>query len=115
MGIIPNEGILACSMLVWNIKEADTDFRQFAFRWYQGMIHGNTVISHFGDVDRKCTFCKITLEQQKEAELGRVLTGEERERLIVPDEDRPHIFGIVLQCSIVYRKFIKNTGGWAQM
>jgi hypothetical protein len=36
MGIVTNEGILACSMLVWNIKEADTDFRQFAFRWYQG-------------------------------------------------------------------------------
>jgi hypothetical protein len=56
------------------------------------MIHGNTVISHFGDVDRKCTFCKITLEQQMGRELGRVLTEAEREGLVVPDEDRPHIF-----------------------
>jgi hypothetical protein len=94
MNIIPNEGILACSMLVWGIKEVDTDFRQFAFRWHQGMIHGNTVISHFGDVDRKCTFCKITLEQQKREELGRDLTLNEREGLDVPDEDRPHILGL---------------------
>jgi hypothetical protein len=63
------------------------------------MIHGNTVISHFGDVDRKCTFCKITLEQQKREELGRELTDEEREELVVPDEDRPHIFW---SCSTVY-------------
>jgi hypothetical protein len=58
-------------MLVWSVREVDTDFRQFAFRWYQGMIHGNTVISHFGDVDRKCTFCKVTMEVQKKEELGR--------------------------------------------
>ncbi len=34
-------------------------FREFLFRMSQGMLHGNTVISHFGNVDRKCTFCKI--------------------------------------------------------
>jgi hypothetical protein len=86
------EGILSCSMLVWCTREIDTDFRQFAFRWYQGMIHGNTVISHFGDVDRKCTFCKITLEMQKVDELGRDLTQDERDELTVLDEDRTHIF-----------------------
>jgi hypothetical protein len=99
LGVVPDEGRLSCSMLVWGIKEVETDFRQFAFRWYQGMIHGNTVISHFGDVDRKCTFCKITLEQQKREDLGRELTEGEREELVVPDEDRPHIFW---NCSTVY-------------
>jgi hypothetical protein len=56
MGIELDEGLISCSMEVWGTREVDTEFRQFAFRWYQGMINGNTVISHFGDVDRKCTF-----------------------------------------------------------
>jgi hypothetical protein len=99
MNIAPEEGILACSMLVWGIKEVDTDFRQFAFRWYQGMIHGNTVISHFGDVDRKCTFCKIIMEKQKREELGRELTVAEINDINAPDEDRPHIFW---ECRTVY-------------
>jgi hypothetical protein len=87
MGIEIDEALVKCSMLVWDTKEVDTEFRQFAFRWYQGMIHGNTVISHFGDVDRKCTFCKITLENNTRTQLGRELTDAEREGLLVPDED----------------------------
>jgi hypothetical protein len=92
MGIELDEPLVKCSMLVWDTKEVDTDFRQFAFRWYQGMIHGNTVISHFGDVDRKCTFCKITVESSTRANIGRDLTDAERDGLVIPDEDRPHIF-----------------------
>ena len=56
------------------------------------MIHGNTVIAHFGDVDRKCTFCKITLERDMVRQVGRELTEAEKNGLAVPDEDRPHIF-----------------------
>jgi hypothetical protein len=96
-------------MLVWDTREVDTDFRQYAFRWYQGMIHGNTVIAHFGDVDRKCTFCKIRLEGDMTRRLGRDITAAEREGLIVPDEDRPHIFWdcpTVTNCvQSVYRRF----------
>jgi hypothetical protein len=87
-----NEGLLSCSMLVWGTREVDTDFRQFAFKWYQGMIHGNTVISHFGDVDRKCTFCKLTVENEMRDRLGRELTEMEKVGIAAPDEDRPHIF-----------------------
>jgi hypothetical protein len=92
LNIEMDEGLIKCNMMVWDIKEVDTDFRQSAFRWYQGMIHGNTVISHFGDVDRKCTFCKITIENQRRIELGWDLTEGERDGLIIPDEDRPHLF-----------------------
>jgi hypothetical protein len=67
----------------------DTEFRQYAFKWYQGMTHGNTVVAHFGDVDRKCTFCKITLEREMAQRLGRDITIAERARIAVPDEDRP--------------------------
>jgi hypothetical protein len=63
------------------------------------MIHGNTVISHFGDVDRKCTFCKITVVQAMIENLGRELTPAEREGINVVDEDRPHIFW---ECPTVY-------------
>ncbi len=38
MGIELDEGLLPCGMLVWCTKEVDTEFRQFAFRWYHGMI-----------------------------------------------------------------------------
>jgi hypothetical protein len=43
-------------------------------------------------VDRKCTFSKITAEAQLRNDLKRELTQAERDGLIVPDEDRPHIF-----------------------
>jgi hypothetical protein len=87
-----NNSLIACSMSLWCIKEVDTDFRQFTFKWNQGMIHGNTVIAHFGDVDRKCTFCKLRTEIQMREELGRELTIAEKEGIAAVDEDRPHIF-----------------------
>jgi hypothetical protein len=60
----------------------------------QGLVHGNTVISHFGNVDRKCTFCKIIKVGEAKTRLGRELTPAEydNEIITVPDEDRPHIF-----------------------
>ena len=92
MGIELDEELIQFSMLVWDTKEVDTEFRQYAFRWYQGMVHGNTVVAHFGDVDRKCTFCNITLERDMVRQIGRELTEAEKNGLVVPDEDRPHIF-----------------------
>jgi hypothetical protein len=92
MEIELDEVLVQCSMWVWDTKEVDTEFRQYAFKWYQGMIHGNTVVAHFGDVDRKCTFCKVTLERDMVRQIGRDITGAERAGIIVPDEDRPHIF-----------------------
>jgi hypothetical protein len=92
LNIDMDEGFIKCCMMAWDTKEVDTEFRQFTFRWYQGMIHGNTVISHFGDVDRKCTFCKTTIENDRRTALGRNLTDIEREGLVIPDKDRPHIF-----------------------
>ena len=58
------------------------------------MIHGNTVISHFGDVDRKCTFCKIKKIEELVISLGRDPDPDERALafLTIPDENRPHIF-----------------------
>ncbi len=37
MGIIPDEGILSCSMLEWSIKEVDTDFSSF------GLVPGDDI------------------------------------------------------------------------
>jgi hypothetical protein len=63
------------------------------FKWNQGMVHGNTVISHFGEgIDRKCTFCKIDEVQRLTMELGRELTELELQGLNVVDESRLHIF-----------------------
>ncbi len=87
-----DEPIIKCGMLLWKIQEVDTDFRQFMFKWNQGMIQGNTVISHFGDVDRKCTFCKIKKIREQELELNRTLSTQEIEALQVIDESRPHIY-----------------------
>jgi hypothetical protein len=104
-----DDPLIACSMMVWCTKEVDTDFRQFAFRWYQGMVHGNTVISHFGDVDRKCTFCKIKAISSRTRELGRELTQAEIDGIDVRDEDRPHIYWncetVNLCITEVYRNF----------
>jgi len=53
-------------------------YETFFFQIYsQGLVHGNTVVSHFGDVDRKCTFCNITERKREELRLGRELTDEE--------------------------------------
>jgi hypothetical protein len=40
--------------------------------WCMGIL-----FSHFGDVDRKCTFCKIKVEADMKAGLGRELTQAE--------------------------------------
>ena len=60
----------------------------------QGLVHGNTVISHFGNVDRKCTFCKILKIGELKINLDRDPTIDEinAANLTVADEDRPHIF-----------------------
>jgi hypothetical protein len=88
---------------LWNIKEVDTDFRQFMFKWYQGMIHGNTVISHFGEnVDRRCTFCKITVKGTLARMLGREPTEGEMNAEIINDENRIHIFW---ECDTVSRTY----------
>jgi hypothetical protein len=92
MQIDIDEPILKAGMLLWTTKETDTDFRQFMFKWNQGMVQGNTVISHFGDVDRKCTFCKIKKKKELNRELGREPTVLELNNAQVPDENRPHIF-----------------------
>ena len=56
------------------------------------MVHGNTVISHFGEnVDRRCTFCKNISVKQRQEEIGRELTEQEVLALQIPDENRPHI------------------------
>jgi len=96
MGIEIDTTLVSCGVSLWTIKEANPDFRQFVFKWNQGMIHGNTVISHFGEnVDRKCTFCKIKLVAQLKRELNRDPTEiEVQARVItenVPDENRIHI------------------------
>ena len=86
------EGLLRCGMELWTVREVDTEFRQYMFRWNQGMIHGNTVISHFGEVDRKCTLCKIVKREEREREVGRELTVIEEANLDAVDENRKHIF-----------------------
>jgi hypothetical protein len=87
-----DEILLSCCMVLWNIREMDTELRQFIFRWHQGMIHGNTVISHFGEVDRKCSFCKIVARNELVQVLGRDLNQQEEEGLNAGDENRKHIY-----------------------
>ena len=94
MGIEREENIIKCGMMLWRIGEVDTDFRQYTFRWNQGMVHGNTVISHFGNVDRKCTLCKTHLRLEQERILGRELNDTELGNIAnnVNDENRAHVF-----------------------
>jgi hypothetical protein len=99
MGIELDDTLLSISMTLWDTKEADTEFRQFTFKWNQGMVHGNTVISHFGDVDRKCTFCKLDSD---EANGGRD----------IPEENRPHIFWDCPTVSYNIRTVYKEVWGW---
>jgi hypothetical protein len=98
MGIALEEQLVLCGMKLWEIKETDSEFRQFVFKWNQGMVHGNTVISHFGEVDRKCTFCKLKEIERVRQEEGRDLSQAEIDQLIVVDENRPHI---LWECVIV--------------
>jgi hypothetical protein len=60
----------------------------------QGLTHGNTVVSHFGNVDRKCTFCKLRRMKDLKRELGRDPSQIEWDAEIVEisDETRLHIF-----------------------
>jgi len=92
LGIEKEEGLLWCGMHLWCIQEISSEVRQFTFKWNQGMVHGNTVISHFGDVDRKCTFCKLKEEDRLKNALGRDLTDDEKDGMIIVDETRVHIF-----------------------
>jgi len=93
MGIEIDAGLVACGVGLWTIKEVNPEFRQFMFKWNQGMVHGNTVISHFGEnVDRSCTFCKIKVKERLERELNREPLEIEVQAENIPDENRPHIF-----------------------
>jgi hypothetical protein len=94
MGIEKEENIIKCGMMLWPIGEVDTDFRQYMFRWNQGMVHGNTVISHFGNVDRKCTLCKVHIRMEQERLLGRELNDIEMGNISqnISDKNRAHIF-----------------------
>ena len=94
LGVQMEDKLISNSMGIWRVRELECNIRQFAFRYNQGMVHGNTVISHFGEVDRYCTFCKIRKTRAEEGRLGRELEEEEREIIIqnVPEEDRNHIF-----------------------
>ncbi len=66
----------------------------FLILFIKGMVHGNTVISHFRDVDRKCTLCKTHLRIEQERLLGRELNAMELGNIAhnVNDESRAHIF-----------------------
>jgi hypothetical protein len=96
-----DDNLVMYGVSLWNIKEVNTEFRQFMFKWNQGMIHGNTVISHFGEnVDRRCTFCKILRKAELVRRLGREPTELELNREIIVDENRKHVFW---ECETVYR------------
>jgi hypothetical protein len=53
-------------------------FRQFLFKINQGLVHGNTVVSHFAEVDRRCTFCSIKLKIALRQRLNRDPTDAEK-------------------------------------
>jgi hypothetical protein len=91
----------------------DLGFREFLFKSAQGLIHGNTVISHFGNVDRKCTFCKLTGINTEKRLLRRDLTQLEEENVIrgVNDETRPHIFWECPVTSDVISHVLRNIWG----
>jgi hypothetical protein len=94
LGVEKDEKLLSIGFTLWKIQFLDLGFREFLFRIAQGMVHGNTVVSHFGNVDRKCTFCKILKIKELSRTLGR--EPDPVEMLVafesVPDESRPHIF-----------------------
>jgi hypothetical protein len=94
MEIEVEEKLVSAGFTLWKLQFLDLNFREFLFKMSQGLVHGNTVISHFGNVDRKCSFCKIVRLCEAKNRLGRDLTPAETEQefLTVPDEDRPHIF-----------------------
>jgi hypothetical protein len=67
-----DEKLLSIGFTLWRLQFLELGFREFLFKMSKGMmVHGNTVISHFGNVDRKYTFCKITRVKELRRELGR--------------------------------------------
>jgi hypothetical protein len=101
LGLVKDEKLISIGFTLWKIQFLDLGFREFLFKMAQGMVHGNTVISHFGNVDRKCTFCKIIKGKELKLTLGREPDPEEilAANDSVPDESRPHIFW---ECRTVY-------------
>jgi hypothetical protein len=94
LGIDIDERLVSIGFTLWKMQFLDLGFREFLFKSAQGLIHGNTVISHFGNVDRKCTFCKVSRIDMEKRLLRRELTQQEQEDLLrgINDETRPHIF-----------------------
>jgi hypothetical protein len=86
--------LLAMGFTLWKMQFLDISFREYLFKMAQGLVHGNTVISHFGGVDRKCTFCKIKKITDLKRDLGRDPTQLEEDLALrdVEDENRLHIF-----------------------
>jgi hypothetical protein len=94
LGLEKDEKLISIGFTLWRLQFLDLGFREYLFRVSQGMLHGNTVISHFGNVDRKCTFCKINRTRELTRALGREHDPQEQLAAFVnvPDETRPHIF-----------------------
>jgi hypothetical protein len=94
LDLIPDDNILSIGNTLWKISCLDIGFREYLFKMNQGLVHGNTVLSHFAGVDRKCTFCKIKTLMEQRQRLGR--DPDQNEELIalstVSDENRAHIF-----------------------
>jgi hypothetical protein len=100
LGIDIDEKLVSIGFTLWKMKFLNLNFREFLFKMSQGLIHGNTVVSHFGNVDRKCTFCKIKKFAELKRELGREPSEAEMEGALpgISDETRNHIFW---ECNIV--------------
>jgi hypothetical protein len=82
LGIDIDERLVSIGFTLWKMQFLDLGFREFLFKSAQGLIHGNTVISHFGNVDRKCTFCKVSRIDMEKRLLRRELTQQEQEDLL---------------------------------
>lgn len=100
LGLEIDEKLVSISFTLWKMKFLDLNFREFLFKMSQGLIHGNTVVSHFGNVDRKCTFCKVQKLVNLKRELRREPNDDEWEGALpeISDETRAHIFW---DCQIV--------------
>jgi hypothetical protein len=94
LGLEKDEKLISIGFTLWRLQFLDLGFREYLFRVSQGMLHGNTVISHFGNVDRKCTFCKIFRTRELTRPLGREPDPLEQLAAVanVSDETRLHIF-----------------------
>jgi hypothetical protein len=94
LGVEKDEKLISIGFTLWRLQFLELGFREFLFRVSQGMLHGNTVISHFGNVDRKCTFCKINRIRELTGALGREPDPVELNAALanITDETRPHIY-----------------------